>query len=145
MDVYKVNGKSFQKRWKIVLREQLQQTKTKYWMQLLQSFSSTDAFFWNVHWRMKKKCRCLWSLWKTSEADLSDAESTEGESDEDWKKSEQSDKTDRKKQSLRDTGRGISLASLSFLKHAQEGKKDADMCGVCGKHFETKETLKLRL
>lgn len=34
--------------------------------------------------------------WKTSEADLSDAESTEGESDEDWKKSEQSDKTDRK-------------------------------------------------
>lgn len=96
MDVYKVNGKSFQKRWKIVLREQLQQTKTKYWMQLLQSFSSTDAFFWNVHWRMKKKCRCLWSLWKTSEADLSDAESTEGESDEDWKKSEQSDKTDRK-------------------------------------------------
>lgn len=54
MDVYKVNRKSFQKRWKIVLREQLQQTKTKYWMQLLQSFSSTDAFFWNVHWRMKK-------------------------------------------------------------------------------------------
>lgn len=64
------------------------------------------------------------------------------------------------KQSLRDTGRGISLASLSFLKHAQEGKKDADMfwditfwdqgnleaslvslpqindCEVCGKHFE---------
>lgn len=68
--------------------------------------------------------------------------------DEDWKKSEQSDKTDRKKQSLRDTGRGISLASLSatsFLKHVQEGKKDADMCGVCGKHFETQETLKLRL
>ncbi|XP_056222025.1 zinc finger protein 260-like [Seriola aureovittata] len=33
----------------------------------------------------------------------------------------------------------------SFLKHVQEDERDTDHCGVCGKHFETEESLRLHL
>ncbi|XP_044035124.1 gastrula zinc finger protein XlCGF57.1-like [Siniperca chuatsi] len=33
----------------------------------------------------------------------------------------------------------------SFLKHVQEDEMDTDLCGVCGKHFESEESLKLHL
>ncbi|KAE8283945.1 hypothetical protein D5F01_LYC17272 [Larimichthys crocea] len=33
----------------------------------------------------------------------------------------------------------------SFLKHVQEDERDADLCGVCGKHFESEESLRLHL
>ncbi|XP_047464452.1 zinc finger protein 879-like [Mugil cephalus] len=33
----------------------------------------------------------------------------------------------------------------SFLKHVQEDESEADLCGVCGKHFENEESLRLHL
>ncbi|XP_039990437.1 zinc finger protein 2-like [Xiphias gladius] len=33
----------------------------------------------------------------------------------------------------------------SFLKHVQEDERDTDLCGVCGRHFETEESLRLHL
>ncbi|KAM3591622.1 uncharacterized protein V6R79_005058 [Siganus canaliculatus] len=33
----------------------------------------------------------------------------------------------------------------SFLKHVQEDEKDADVCGVCGKRFESEDVLRLHL
>ncbi|KAG8008769.1 hypothetical protein GBF38_010391, partial [Nibea albiflora] len=33
----------------------------------------------------------------------------------------------------------------SFLKHVQEDERDADLCGVCGKRFESEESLRLHL
>ncbi|XP_072229882.1 uncharacterized protein [Leuresthes tenuis] len=103
----------------------------------------------------------------------SDAESSDGESDEDWTKSEgtDGDKNQTKegarlqeKKTRSDTQRRSpdkpckDLSDLkyickvcdksfcyraSFLKHVQEHKSDTDVCGLCGKHFETEESLKL--
>ncbi|KAI3364933.1 hypothetical protein L3Q82_001113 [Scortum barcoo] len=33
----------------------------------------------------------------------------------------------------------------SFLRHVQEDERDADLCGVCGKSFESEESLRLHL
>ncbi|XP_030611403.1 zinc finger protein 2-like [Archocentrus centrarchus] len=104
---------------------------------------------------------------KQSETECSDAESRAGESDEDWKKSEgsdseESDKGDSKQKSKRKhkghKNRDLSHQKYcckvcgkffcyraSFLKHVQEDERDADLCGMCGKHFQTKESLKLHL
>ncbi|XP_041830909.1 zinc finger protein 121-like [Melanotaenia boesemani] len=110
---------------------------------------------------------------KESEAEM--FESKEGESDENWQITEGSDsdyedKEERKREfSLQKTKSkaqpkkskddddsshlkyGCKVCGktfcyrASFLKHVQQEEKQADLCGVCGKHFESEENLRLHL
>ncbi|XP_069560555.1 zinc finger and SCAN domain-containing protein 2-like [Brachyistius frenatus] len=102
------------------------------------------------------------------EAESSDGESKEEGGDEDWEKSEGSDSGEgeeggketteaknKPKQSKHEDSSHLKhrcrvcgksfCYRASFLRHVQEDERDADLCGVCGKRFESEESLKLHL
>ncbi|XP_029383067.1 gastrula zinc finger protein XlCGF57.1-like isoform X2 [Echeneis naucrates] len=105
---------------------------------------------------------------KETKAEGSDRENKASDSDGDWKDSDEGDSDQERKTkiptsnnpkgpknkdwkdlshlkySCKVCGRPFCYRA-SFLKHVQEDETDTDLCGVCGKHFETEESLRLHL